>query len=183
MSAAELAALQPGDLSDDVLEQALQAAMKLDGRELAARFAEALVARPPQPERPDRFPWYAQLVQRAIRDGDTAAALDYINAGEKDDCEHNEGRRRNDYELRRAEIHARRGDAEEAQGLFERLIERAPSELRYRGSAAEAMLSARQGSRALQFAEAGLAKARAANDRDSEHYFMELVAAAKKQGA
>ena len=38
MSAAELAALQPGGLSDDVLEQALQAAMKLDGRELAHQF-------------------------------------------------------------------------------------------------------------------------------------------------
>ena len=53
-------------------------------------------------------------------------------------------------------------------------------ELRYRGSAVEAMLSARQGASALQFAEQGLAKAREQNDRDSEQYFMELVAAAKK---
>lgn len=181
MSAAELAALKPEDLSDDVLEQASQAALKLDARDLVARFAEALVARPPRQERPDRFPWYAQLVQRALRDGDTGAALDYLNAGEKADCEHNEGRRRNDYELRRGEIHARRGDAEEAQGIFDRLIERVPGELRYRGTAAEAMLSARQGKRALHFAEDGLAKARAANDRDSEQYFMELVEAAKKQ--
>jgi len=43
------------------------------------------------------------------------------------------------------------------------------------------MLSARQPVRALQFAEQGLAKAREQNNRDSEGYFMELVAAAKRQ--
>ena len=34
---------------------------------------------------------------------------------------------------------------------------------------------------ALRFAEQGLAKAREQNDRDSEDYFKELVAAARKQ--
>jgi hypothetical protein len=33
----------------------------------------------------------------------------------------------------------------------------------------------------LRFAEQGLAKAREKNDRDSERYFMELVAASRKQ--
>ena len=39
---------------------------------------------------------------------------------------------------------------------------------------------AKQGAKALHFAEAGLAKAREKNDRDSEQYFLELVQAAKK---
>jgi len=61
------------------------------------------------------------------------------------------------------------------------LIECSPDNLRYRGTATEGMLSLRQGDRALRFAEEGLALARQKNDRDSEQYLMELVAAAKRQ--
>jgi hypothetical protein len=64
--------------------------------------------------------------------------------------------------------------------LFEGLIRRAPDELRFRSAAAEAMLSSHQARRALSFAEAGLAKSRELNNRDSEHHFLELTAAAKK---
>ena len=44
--------------------------------------------------------------------------------------------------------------------MFDQLIERAPGELRYRGSAAEAMLAARQPGKALAFAEGGLKMSR-----------------------
>jgi len=182
LGAAELAALAPESLADEQLEQAYQAALKLDARELASRFGKALVARPPRPERTDRFPIYNQLVQQALAASDSDVALDYLNEGEKADCAQNEGRRRNDYELRRAQIQARRGEVDAAQDVFERLIERVPAELKYQGSAAEAMLSAKQGPRALRFAEQGLARARQQNNRDSEQYFQELVAAAKRQG-
>jgi tetratricopeptide (TPR) repeat protein len=180
LSAAELAALKPETLNDEQAEQAYQTALQLDARDLAGAFARSLVSRPPNPQRADRYPWYGHLVQLALAEGNTTKALDYVNEGEKADCEQNEGRRRNDYELRRGQIHAKRGEPDLAQDVFDRLIARAPSELRYRGSAAEAMLSARQGGRALTFAEQGLAKAREKNDRDSEDYFKELVAAAKK---
>jgi tetratricopeptide (TPR) repeat protein len=181
MSAAELAALKPETLSEEQLEQAYQAATKLDARELAVHFAGALVTRPARADRPDRYPWYSSLVQASLADGKYESALNYLNEGEKADCEQNEGRRRNDYELRRGQILAKSGQADSARDVFQRLIERAPAELRYRGSAAEAMLSAKQGAIALQFAEHGLSKAREKNDRDSEQYFMELVAAARKQ--
>jgi tetratricopeptide (TPR) repeat protein len=180
MSAAELSQLTPDALTNEQAEQAYQAALKLDARDLAGTFARSLVKRPANPQRPDRYPWYGHLVQLALGEGDTDAALNYLNEGEKADAEQNEGRRRNDYELRRGQVHARRGEADLAQDIFDCLIARVPSETRYRGSAAEAMLSARQGSRALAFAEGGLAKAREKNDRDSENYFMELVSAAKK---
>jgi tetratricopeptide (TPR) repeat protein len=180
LGAPELAALSVDSLPDDQVEQAYQAAVKLDARELAGHFARVLVKRPPRPERPDRYPWYGQLVQQALAGGDTDAALDFINEGEKADCAHNEGRRRNDYELRRAQIHARRGDIDQAQEAFESLIARSPSEMRYRSSAAEAMLSAKQGPRALRFAQEGLEQARKQNDRDSENHFKELLAAAQK---
>jgi tetratricopeptide (TPR) repeat protein len=180
MNAAELAGLAPAALGDEQMEQAYQAALRLDARDLAGRFARELVGRPPRPEHPDRYPWYTHLVQQALAEGDTESALNYLNEGEKADCEHNEGRRRNEYELRRGQVLAKRGDAAEAQDVFDRLIARVPADMRYRSGAAEAMLSARQGARALKFAEEGLARARQQNDRDSEDHFKELVAAARR---
>jgi tetratricopeptide (TPR) repeat protein len=181
MGTAELASLNATELADEQLEHAYQAAVKLDAGELAVHFAKSLIGRPPRPEQTDRFPWYSYLTQQALKTGDTAAALDYVNEGEKADCEHNEGRRRNDYELRRGQVHVKRGEAEEAADVFQRLIERVPANFRYRGSAAEAMLALKQGARALRFAEEGVTAARQANDRDSEQYLLELAAAAKKQ--
>jgi tetratricopeptide (TPR) repeat protein len=171
------------ELRDDDLEAAYLAALKLDARELARRFALALVGRPVRSERPDHYPWYGHLVQMAISEGKLDDALDYVNQGEKSDCEHNEGRRRNEYELRRGQVHLKRGEVETAREIFERLIERAPAELRYRGTAAEALLSAKQPGAALRIAEQALVKAREHNDRDSEDYFKELVTAAQKQNA
>jgi tetratricopeptide (TPR) repeat protein len=182
LSAAELAGLQPETLSDEQVEQAYRAAQKLDAPELASRFAQAMVSRPPPPDRPDRFPWYAYLVQTALAEGNTQSALQYVDEGEKADCEQNEGRRRNDYELRRGQVLAKSGDAEAAREVFERLIARVPNEVRFCGTAAESMLAVKRGATALQFAEQGLAKARQNNDRESEEYFLELVGAAKKQG-
>jgi tetratricopeptide (TPR) repeat protein len=182
MGSAELAGLAVDSLSDETLEQAYQAAQSLDAPELAGRFAQALVSRPPRAERPDRYSWYAHLVQLALNENNTDQALQRLAEGEKADAEQNEGRRRNDYELRRGQILARRGDAAAASEAFDRLIERAPDQVRFRGSAAEAMLGLKDGARALRFAEGGLAKSREQNNRESEDYFKELVAAAKKQG-
>jgi hypothetical protein len=181
LGAGELAALSADDLGEEELEQAYQSALKLDAREMAGKFALALVSRPAPGKRADRYPWYAHLVQLALQDGKTDAALDFINEGEKADAAQNEGRRGDDYDLRRAQVHAKRGEIDAANDVFERLIQRTPSELRYRGNAAEAMLSLRQGARALKFAEAGLAEARKHNNRDLEQYFLELASAARKQ--
>lgn len=180
LAAAELAALPTEGLSDDQLESAFQAALKLDAREVAGRFARLLVERPPRPEHPDRFPWFTHLVKLALENGDATAALNFVNEGESYDCTHNEGRRRNDYELRRGQILAKQGDDAAACEVFDRLIARIPDELRYRGSAAEAMLSIKKGAPALKFAEEGLAAARKQNNRDSEGHFLELVAAARR---
>ena len=117
----------------------------------------------------------------ALAEGDTTAALNHLNDGEKDDCEHNDGKRRNDYELRRGQILAKAGDADQAKEVFDRLIARVPAELKVRVAATETMLSAKQPAHALAFAEGGLTEARKQNHRDSEGYFMELAAAAKKQ--
>ncbi|HZU34750.1 MAG TPA: hypothetical protein VFA18_02505, partial [Gemmataceae bacterium] len=181
MGAAELAALPLDTITDEQLQQAFQTANRLDARDLAGRFAAAAVARPAQPEQPDRWPYYRHLVDLAMTQGDTASAINWLDKGQQSDSEHNASRRQNDFELRRGQVLAKGGQAEAAQGVFQGLIERAPSELRYLTTAAETMLSARQGAHALHFAKAGLAKAREKNDRDAEQNFMELVSAAERQ--
>ena len=181
MGAAELAGLNAGTLSDEQLEQAFRAALRLDARDLAASFARALVARPANAAQPDRYPFYKHLMDVAHSENDTDAVLRYLEEGRRIDAEQNEGRRANDYGLRRGQTLAKRKEVDAAAEEFQSLINRAPDDLRFYGTAAEAMLGQRQGQRALQFAEAGLAKARRQNNRDSEQYFMELVGAAKKQ--
>ena len=183
MGAAELAGLPPAGLALEQLEQAWQTAQRLDAGELATRFAQEIVHRPADPARPDRFAIYNYLTQQALQEGDKDAALDRVNEGEKADCENNSGHRRNDFELLRARVHAKRGEADAAFDVFQRLIDRVPTELRYRTAAAESMLSLRQGARALAFAEAGLQAAQRQNDRDSAGHLQELAAAARKQSS
>lgn len=182
MNAEELAALPIDTLADEQLEKAYQSAIKLGAQELAGNFARAIVARPVRPEQPDRSPWYFYLIQRSLREGGADEALGYVDEGERVDCEHNEGRRRNEYEMRRGQVHCKRGDVEEAFRVFESLLQRDPMDQKSRATAAESMLAMRQSARALKFAEDGVAAARKLNDRDSEEHFLELTRAARKQG-
>src|SRR5262249_25118790 len=117
MGTAELSALAVDSLSEAQLEQARQSAVKLDVQELATKFAQTLIARPRTPGEntlPDRGPTYLYLVQQAVAANDTDTALNLINDGESDDCEHNEGRRQADYELRRAQVLVKRREADAA---------------------------------------------------------------------
>ena len=180
LSAAEVAGLDTASLSSADLDQAYLAAVKLDARELAGKFAADLVSRPSYPERPDRYPLFQLLINQSLAQGDTTAALDRVNDGEKDDCENNGGKRRNDYELRRAQVHAKSGNYDEAEATFDRLIERVPDALNVRVSAVETMLSGRQPAKARKFAEQGVAAAVKQKNRDLEGHFKELLAAAQK---
>jgi tetratricopeptide (TPR) repeat protein len=180
MNAAELATLQVEGLSEPELHQAFQTALRLDADELAGRFAQTLVERPPQTDRPDRYAYYNHLVQLALDRQDSSAAHWALDAGLKHDCEHNEGRRRNEYELRRAQVHLSAGEPEIAQDVFTRLVQRVPSDLDLLGKATEAMLSAKRLGDAATFAEQGLKTARQKGDRDRVGYFEELLAAARR---
>ncbi len=183
MSTAELSALAVDELSDEQLQKAYQAAQKLDAGEVAARFARTLLARDvPAEQRPsDRFSLFSFLHQRAVSEGDLTEALNHVNEGERQDCEFNEGRRRNDYELRRAQTHVKQREPDRAHEVFTRLIERSPDNLKYRSAAAEGMMSLRQPALAAKFAEEGLEVARRQQDRDTEAFLTELLEAAKRQ--
>jgi tetratricopeptide (TPR) repeat protein len=182
MSTGELAGLNAAALSDEELSQAFRAAVQLGADEIAGAFARQATQRPPSPQTADRYPFYNHLIQLAQAEDDSNRVVELLDAAEKSDAEMNEGRRQNDYALRRGQTYAKRGDAEKAHEVFRGLIERQPGELRNYGTAAETMLGQKRGKWALQFAEQGLAKARSQNNRDSEQYFLELVGAAKKLG-
>ena len=182
MSAADLAAVDVEPLSVDQLEKAYRAAVSLDAGELAGKFVRTLIARPADPAKPDLFSFFKFLVDQAQARIDWDGALKLVDEGERADAERNAGKRRNDYDLRRAQLFAKKGQPDKSRETFEGLVVRAPGELKYRGSAAEAMLSQRQSAAAKNFAETGLAEARQQNNRDMEAYFLELVEAAKKQG-
>jgi tetratricopeptide (TPR) repeat protein len=180
LSAEQLAGVAPDTLSSAELDLAYQTALKLDARELAGKFASLLVGRPPYAERSDRFPLYQLLVNQATAQGNFDSALDYVNEGEADDCSNNEGKRRNEWELRRAQLHAKRGEYDQAKDVFDRLIARVPNEMSYRISATETMLSARQKEHALAYAKEGHAAAVKQKNRDLEGHFQELMSAAQK---
>ncbi len=181
MSTAELAGLPLDTVSSADLDQAFQAAVKLDARELAGRFAATLVERPAYAERLDRFTLFQFLINQMLAEGQVDAALDHVNAGEADDCKNNEGRRRNEYELRRAQLHAKRGEFDDAERVYDGLIARVPTELNYRVNAAETMLSGKQSAKAQKYAKDGLSASLKANNRDLEGHFKELIEAAQRK--
>ncbi|MFO0849651.1 MAG: tetratricopeptide repeat protein [Gemmataceae bacterium] len=179
MSAADLASLPADELSCGELEDAMRSALKLDARELAVRFAKAGVGRPADPAKPDRYPLYACLVAGSQADGDLSAALAHAEAGAKYDAEHNAGKRANEFAVQRGKLLARKGDVDAAVAAFDELLARA-DDGKFYITATEAMLSAKQGSKATAFAERGLAKARSSGNRDLEGACLELLEAAKR---
>ena len=182
MSAADLGTLDLAGLSNADAEKAFRAALKLDAPDLAAAVARNVAARPADADRPDRYAYFNHLIQAALGEGKTADALTLLDQAEKADAEANGGGRANDYGLTRGRALARSGDVDAAYAAFEAVATRS-ADPKPCGVATEAMLGKKQSARALHFAEMGLAKSRAAGSRDSERYFLELVEAAKKQGA
>jgi tetratricopeptide (TPR) repeat protein len=168
--------MRPGE-SD--LEEAFREALKEDNEKLASHLARQLIERAPSAGG-DRFPQFSHLIKSAQAAGEFDAALELVDAGEKSDCESNEGRRRNEYELRRGQLLAKRGDASAALDTFDRLLARVPDELKIAGAASEAMLAIKNGAAARRFAEHGLQRARDQKDRDMEGYFLELADAAQR---
>lgn len=182
MSAADLAGLTLTDLPDADLDAAFRAALKLDSPDLAERFARALTERPAPPGA-DRYPFFQHLVAAAQAANDYDAALKLIDAGLLADRSANDSKREIDYETRRGQLQAKRGDGGAAIETFERILGKEPGNLKAAGSASEALLGAKNAAAALQFAERGLAQAREQNNRDMEGYFLELSYAARRQGA
>lgn len=180
MNAGELAGLDVAALSLEELEQAMRAAIALKATELAVAFAQAGVAKPFDPARPDRYPLYAAAITGASVAGELPKAVDLAEQGEKYDAEHNGGARVMDYGLKKAQLFVKMKDAEKAAAAFEAIIAKHPDEGKFYTVAAEEMLRLKNGAKALHFAEAGLAKAKEQGNRDLEGHCQELVAAAKK---
>jgi tetratricopeptide (TPR) repeat protein len=182
MNAAELGTLDVASLTVPQLEQAHQTAAKLDAKELAKHFAETLIARPAEASKNDRYPFYSYLILRSLADNEPDKAISYAEAGGTFDAEHNNGARRDDFDLRKGQVFARKGDADKAAEVFDGVLERSPDNVKVRIEVIETFLRLKKGKLALRFAEAGIERARDKMDRDSEGHFEELAASARKMG-
>ncbi len=180
MNAADLGGMTTSDLSMSELEDAMKAAVKLDAKELAVRFAKAAVSKPASDGKPDRYPLYLAVISAAVNEGNFKEALAATSAGAKHDADHNAGKRANEYGLRVAQLNAKAGNSDAAAAAFDVLIERNPDEGRYYIAAAETMLSAKQGAKAVAFTERGLEAAQRTGNRDLEGACHELGEAAKR---
>ncbi len=180
MNTADLAGLKGDDLSGLEIEEAMRASLKLDARELAVAFAKAGIAKPFDVAKPDRYTLFACLMASANADGDSTAALQHATAGAEYDAANNAGKRANEFGLQKARLLAKSGQADAAVKEFMELIARNPDEAKFYIGATETMLSAKRGSDALRFAEAGLAKAKSTGNRDLEGACLELSEAAKR---
>lgn len=180
MSAADLAGLPREELSCSEVEEAMKAAIRLDARELAVAFAKAGVSKPVDSNKPDRYPFYATLMTGAVSEGNLQAALEYADQGASYDAEHNDGKRGNDYGLRKALMLLKSGDVDRSAEAFDSLLERNPDDGNIYVKAAESMLGVKRGDKAIYFAEKGLARASSIGSRDLEGACRELLEAAKR---
>lgn len=176
MNAADLGSLAIDELSVAELEDAMKAAIKLDARELAVAFARAGAARPHDAAKPDRYPFFACLMTAALASGDPDGVVRAADDGAKHDAEHNDGKRLNDYALRKVALYAKRGDFDAVDREFDAMLDRNPDDGNLYVKAAETMLSAKQGARAAKYAERGMAK----GNRDLAAACRELLEAAKR---
>jgi predicted Zn-dependent protease len=180
LGAAELAGIKADKLSDAQTAQAFRAALRLDAPDLAGAFARQAVGRATIA---DRYPYFSHLTKQAREEGNHTEVLRWLSEADSADRATNEGKRCDDYALARGQALARSGDVEGAYTVFKDAIAQSPAALSLASAAAESMLGKKMGVRAQEFAEHGLKQARAQNNRDGEQQFLELVAAAKKQGA
>ena len=182
MSAADLAGVDPKSLTAVAAEDAMRAALKLDARELAVRFAKAGSDQPADPARPDRYPLFACLIAGALGDGDPAAALAHADTGLAYDAQHNDGKRFAEFGVQRGKLLARLNKPDEAAAAFDAVLASHPDDGKFYVVATEAMLSAKQGAKAAGFAGRGLEAARRSGNRDLEGACKELAEAAKRMG-
>ena len=175
----ELAALDMGSLGYDQLEEAFQTAQKLDARDVAGKFAAALVERPSRTEKPDRYPWHHHLIQLAVNQGDWDAALDRSTKAKRTTASTTRDAAATTTSCARPGVREA-GLDRSSPGRVRQADRAGPERAEVAVSAAEALLSAKQPGHALKIAEAGLAEARQ-NSRDLEGAFLELAEAARRQ--
>ncbi|MGL4420639.1 MAG: tetratricopeptide repeat protein [Gemmataceae bacterium] len=180
MNAAELASLLKQELPLQDVEDAMKTAIKLDARELAVAFAQKGSEAPNSAEKPDRYAFFATLMTGALAEGSVPKAVEFARKGAAYDAQNNGGKRGTDYGLRVAALLAKSGDSDGAAAEFETLLERLPEDGNLLVKATEAMISAKNGAKALGFAERGLALAQSTNNRDLEGACRELIDAAKR---
>lgn len=172
----ELAKLKWERLSREDLLLAMQTAVRQQALAVAARFAKPLLAK----STGDPFAMYQILIQAALAEKQADQAQQWLDEGIKVDAERHGGARKLDYEMLRARLFISGQQPMKAYESFVKLLHAHPGNMDLLGNASETLLKAGLRPQALQFAEHGLAQARAKGDRDRLSYFQELMAVAKR---
>ncbi len=124
MSGPELDKLEPSELDDYTLVDAFESAAALGDDRRTARFAEILGGREPSSlARVDLRALFATLIRRDLAEDSTSGALAQIDRAQSVDQVLTGGRDRPMYEVWRAEIFVKVGQAEKAVQVYERLID------------------------------------------------------------
>jgi tetratricopeptide (TPR) repeat protein len=127
MSGPELDKLNPLELDDYTLAEAYESAAALGDDSRTARFAEVLAARDPLTlARLDVRALFATLVRRELARDSTSGALERIDRAQVVDQALTGGRDRRNFEIWRAEVFVRVGQAEEAIRVYQALIDESP---------------------------------------------------------
>lgn len=174
----ELNSLPLDAMNEADLRQALQAAQRQQHPRLIATFAEALLGNTEDGE--ERFGWTQALVLALAAEGDLAGAQARLDEALKEDQTRRNGARQMDLEMLRARLLLGAREGKPAYEVLVRLIQKQPSNLDLLGTAAEGMLKVGMRPQAAQFADHGLAHARAKGDKNRVGYFQDLLAAAKR---
>ena len=124
----------PESLADEKLEEAYQAALRLDARRSWLAVSATLIARPARPERTDRFPVYNQLVQQALAEVTATPLWIWSTTARRPTASTTRAGAATITSCAARQIEARRGEIDAAQDVFDRLVERCRPRLKYQGS-------------------------------------------------
>lgn len=174
-SAAQLAALQPGKLSDAELVLAYKTAVSLDAGTTATHFAEELAHRTGLADVIDMNGVYRRLIQQRLSAKKLGDLADLIDKGRRMDAESYGGREQAQYELFTARADLAAGRKEEAIGRFRSLPDTHSDRLDLAASAVETLLSAGEYQAAREIAEASLSRAEQGRDGEMQSVFREFV--------
>jgi tetratricopeptide (TPR) repeat protein len=127
MSGPELDKLEPSELDDYTLAEAYESAAALGDDRRTARFASVLAGREPSSlARLDLRALFATLVRRELADDSTIGALAWLDRAQEVDLALTGGRDEQTYEVWRAEVYVRVGQAEDAVKVYQALLEESP---------------------------------------------------------
>lgn len=177
-SAPQLAALDPGGLSDDQLASAYRASLHLDAPQTASHFAMEIVERDSIAQSIDVTSVFRRLIQDRLQSRKTDGLDELIQKARRYGAKHYGSRDAPEFDLLEARALLLGERRDEAVSRLRTLIERFPDRLDVAASAVESLLSAGDYASAKAVSEQGLAMAEAQRNPELQSQFRDYAKAA-----